>query len=195
MEQITKSRKARQTKYKSQFNSDLAYKWCMGAWSSLNQRTINGRYANEASVVSNPQQRSYLKKGRTLSLTKDEFFDWASSQEDLIDSIYASGDKPNVDRIDDSGNYDLDNIQIISATENRLKRKLKKGILRPYNVKYGKLYAMVTNRKAYLTSMQGKEIKDKPFDTLILTLPPSIVCDIILQSRGELQDAVDDTES
>jgi len=195
MEQITKSRKARQSKYKCQFTSDLAYRWCMGAWSSLNQRAVNGKYSNSESVTSNPQQISYHKKGRTLSVGKDEFFNWASSQENLIDSIYASGDRPNVDRVKEDGNYDLSNMQIISSKENRLKRNLKSGVIYPYELKYGKLYATVVNRKKYLSNMTDKDVKEKPFDTLILTLPPSIVCKIILKSREEMQDDVDDTES
>ena len=41
------------------------------------------------------------------------------------------------------------------------------------------------NRKQYLKAMANVDIKEQPFDVLILTLPPSKVCEIILKSREE----------
>jgi len=83
-------------------------------WSALNERTINGarpRWGHKAAM-------QYLSRGRKLLFSKDEFYSFCDANKNLILALYASGDKPSLDRKDTDGNYSLSNIRVLSLKEN-----------------------------------------------------------------------------
>jgi len=92
-------------------------------WNLLNGRTVNGYKAANNTNIKNLQ---YINKGIELRITKDEFYEWCNAQWDLIDSIYKSGEKPTIDRINSNGHYELSNMRIISMSENLARRKWRK---------------------------------------------------------------------
>lgn len=79
------------------------------AWGAINKRTVNG---------SNPTFSHYLKKGIRLEMTKNEFYNWCDDNKEKIQSFFDEEDSPSVDRIDSSKHYSIDNIRIISFSEN-----------------------------------------------------------------------------
>lgn len=87
-------------------------------FASINQRSIGGKYCNNKSVLKNNQQRSYHKKGITLEMTKQEFYDWMMSVKPIHDEIVARGDKSSINRIDSRKGYSVDNIELISLHKN-----------------------------------------------------------------------------
>lgn len=87
-------------------------------WEHVNRRTVNGRVPRWWCR----QARFYLEKGIRLEMTKKEFFDWCESQSKLILRLYAEGKTPSIDRIDSSGNYEINNIQILDMQLNIAKR-------------------------------------------------------------------------
>lgn len=91
-------------------------------WSSLNQRSINGKYTTSPSAQKCPQLKSYRDKGITIDLTYDQFKAWMLANETLHNEIVARGDKSSIDRIDESLGYNLDNIQLIPLHQNIEKR-------------------------------------------------------------------------
>ncbi len=87
-------------------------------WNSLNQRCVNGLYANSSSVKASPQFQSYHKKGITINISKDEFVAWMYLMKPVHESIVAKGEKSSIDRIDENKGYTIDNIRLISLHEN-----------------------------------------------------------------------------
>ena len=84
------------------------------AWHHLNLRTINGSHPGH-----NDRRISwYLDKGVRLEMTRDEFAAWCAEQWPLIQQVRASGEVVSLDRIDSDGHYSLDNIRILSLSEN-----------------------------------------------------------------------------
>lgn len=87
-------------------------------FSSINQRCIGGKYCNNKSVLKNNQQRSYHKKGITLEMTKQEFYDWMMSVKPIHDAIVANGDRSSINRIDSRKGYSVDNLELITLHKN-----------------------------------------------------------------------------
>lgn len=92
-------------------------------WKTLNQRCINGLYANSYSIQASKQMQSYHSKNIMLLLSKDDLYNFLKSQEDIMKKLIESGETPSLDRIDDTKNYELGNIQVISRRENIHKSK------------------------------------------------------------------------
>lgn len=92
-------------------------------WSSINTRTINGSHPH----WHDKRCARYLKKETRIEMTRAEFNNFCESHKDLIEDIYAAGQIPSIDRIDDKGHYSIDNIQIINLSENCRKAGLKYG--------------------------------------------------------------------
>lgn len=90
-------------------------------WQSINRRTVNGRVPRWWCK----QARFYLEKGIRLEMTKQEFYSWCAEQSSIIVEIYKQGEIPSIDRIDNEGNYRLDNLQVISMRENVARRNNK----------------------------------------------------------------------
>lgn len=85
------------------------------AWGNIQRRTINsGKRCTD---------KSYERKKRLLLMTKDEFYFWLESQRAIIEEMYANGKTPSIDRIDNNGNYSIDNIQCIELIQNIRKDK------------------------------------------------------------------------
>lgn len=92
-------------------------------WKSLNQRCVNGRYANSPSIISNYQHISYHKKGIMIELTKAELKQFWTKNVELVKSILTSGGTPTIDRIDDNKHYTVDNIQVLDRKANITKSR------------------------------------------------------------------------
>ena len=103
------------------FESRQVYLWTLEKWATINQRTINGAYANSRSSARNPQQISYLKKNIRLEMSKEEFFNFFAAQEFTILEMMNNYLRPSIDRIDNEKGYSADNIQIIPLIDNIVK--------------------------------------------------------------------------
>lgn len=88
-------------------------------WNTLNQRSVNGRPQRT------PRNESYFRRGTRLEFTKVEFCAWVSDHWPEFQAIYESGRTPSIDRVDNSKNYSLDNIQVIDLRENMAKDRRK----------------------------------------------------------------------
>ena len=77
------------------------------------------------------ESKSY--QNRKLLFTKEEFIEWLDKNDTLFKKLYnnwveSNYDKklsPSIDRIDNDGDYSLDNIQLITVIENIRKTKAK----------------------------------------------------------------------
>lgn len=86
-------------------------------WGHMKNRCINtGKY--------DKRNKSYFDKKIKLLISKEEFYSWCEVNKDLILSIYARGESPSVDRIDNLGHYTLNNMQILSFSDNLRKRRM-----------------------------------------------------------------------
>lgn len=83
-------------------------------WTSINTRTINGSYPRWYDKIN----ARYLKKGVRLEMTREEFNVFCELHKDLIENMYTNGQIPSIDRINPDGHYSINNIQIISFSEN-----------------------------------------------------------------------------
>lgn len=104
--------------FKQTKETNPCYYYAAQLWKTLNQRCVNGLWANSPAVQKSPQMISYHNKGILLKLTKDELFKFWKDNEALVKEIISNGDKPTLDRINDNGHYSLDNIQILSLKHN-----------------------------------------------------------------------------
>ena len=136
----------RQPKFslRNKFTTSLVYMWTNEKWASINQRTINGKYAKGKCASHNPQQQSYLNKGIRLDMDVVEFYDYCSDNEVSILAMIGDNMRPSIDRIDDAKGYSLDNIQIIPLIDNITKGKAIN------NIVYDKLTYQLRNRRQYL---------------------------------------------
>lgn len=131
---------------KGQVRGDaVVAKWVSNKWLTINQRTVNGQYANSPSVRNNPQQRSYLAKGIRLEMTKEEFISYCSDNYDKIRSMMDAGERPSIDRVCDDCPYSIDNIHIIPLIDNLTKDKQASN-----RKKVSKLAYTIINRKQYI---------------------------------------------
>lgn len=77
------------------------------------------------------RQSEYTKKGVMVEMSKKDFYFWCETQKPIIFYMFSMGVKPTIDRIDGTKNYSLENIQILSWSDNSKKqaRKLSKPII------------------------------------------------------------------
>lgn len=103
-------------------------------WNSINQRTINGSHPRWDDRC----HRSYLERGIRLEMTREEFKAFCLANKDLIEGMYKEGKVPSLDRIDGDGHYSINNIQIISMSDNCRKSAIethkKKAIIKSGDV-------------------------------------------------------------
>lgn len=95
-------------------------------WSSIQQRTINGKYSTSLTAQTNPQFKSYHKRGITVNMSFEEFRAWMLSVEEIHNNIIKTGDNSSVDRINEDKGYEIGNIQLIPLHSNIEKRYNKK---------------------------------------------------------------------
>lgn len=88
-------------------------------WKDLNKRTING---SQSVRLAKKNNSSYRNKQVELQLTKDEFYSFCDDNQQVIKSIYESGEVPSIGRVDSNGHYSLDNMRIIPLSQN-IRRK------------------------------------------------------------------------
>lgn len=127
-------------------------------WSSINQRTSNGKYNSSNSAINSPQYKSYHRKNITVNMTKDEFITWMLSVEETHNKIIATGQKSSIDRIDDNKGYEIGNLQLISLHENIEKRV---GKICDYQKPEEKLKNTLYNKKVYDRNLKGIDIPKK----------------------------------
>lgn len=121
-------------------------------WCSINQRCVNGKYANAPSIQKSPQIQSYHKKGIALNITKEEFTTWMLSVEDNFMLLLQNNKKPSIDRIDETKGYEIGNLQILSLHENIEKRI---GKTCNYTKPEDKLKKSLHNKKIYDRKVKG----------------------------------------
>lgn len=124
------------------------------SYTSVSQRATNGKYANAPSVLANQQQNSYHKKNIQLLISKEEWFDFWKSQEELVLKIIETGDIPSIDRVDSNKDYTLDNIRILPLSENR--RKCKNSNYTPKD----RMTTKQRNRMAYEKNHPGARVNN-----------------------------------
>lgn len=83
----------------------LAYFKC-NTWNNIRKRVINGK--------PDIRNQSYIRKGIMLKMTKEEFYSWCDSVWEIASKLR----KPSIDRIDNEGHYELNNIQVIEHADN-----------------------------------------------------------------------------
>jgi len=83
-------------------------------WKGLNRRTVNG----SSPQFKNKANASYFKKGIRLEITKSELDAFCEANKQLILELYEKGTIPTIDRINSNDHYRLDNIRILSRSDN-----------------------------------------------------------------------------
>jgi hypothetical protein len=101
------------------------------------EKTINGflmrLYRNMKSRISGVQKEKYhLYEGKEL-LSKDEFYEWAKSNDTFLvlfdeykKNEYDRRLAPSVDRIDSSKGYEISNMEFVTHSENSRRGSLSK---------------------------------------------------------------------
>ena len=84
-------------------------------WGNLHVRCCNGKHCQTIRTKKNKTYASVY-----LLISRDEFISFCIENEALILSLK----RPSLDRIDDRGNYTLDNIQIMELGDNIRKSKM-----------------------------------------------------------------------
>lgn len=133
--------------------TDPVYYFTEQNWKTLNQKCVNGRYCNSESVRNSPQMQSYHKQNIELHITKEQLYQFWKDNESKVREIMAKGQTPTIDRINDNGHYSLDNIQILSLTDNIHKSRGYAKNPKPYDKESRKN----DNRKQYLKNKKNKE--------------------------------------
>lgn len=126
MDRETKNRLQRERRLKSNNAETKRY-----------EKTINGflmrLYRNMKSRISGVQKEKYhLYEGKEL-LSKDEFYEWAKSNDTFLalfdeykKNEYDRRLAPSVDRIDSSKGYELSNMEFVTHSENSRRGSLSK---------------------------------------------------------------------
>jgi hypothetical protein len=126
MDRETKNRLQRERRLKSNNVETKRY-----------EKTINGflmrLYRNMKSRISGVQKEKYhLYEGKEL-LSKDEFYEWAKSNDTFLvlfdeykKNEYDRRLAPSVDRIDSSKGYELSNMEFVTHSENSRRGSLSK---------------------------------------------------------------------
>lgn len=134
------------------FNVDLWFKIMRNRFCSLSERAINGRYST---VGHKPQSTSYHNRSVTIEMTKEEYLAWVMSPAVIAQAewFYSKRINPDIDRIDDTKGYSVDNIQLLDHHLN-VEKKVGKPCawksareleaIRPSNYR--------SNRRAYIKS-------------------------------------------
>lgn len=99
---------------------------CYNRFRSMQQRCINGKYANEISVQNNAQHISYKKRKITLEMTREEFVNWMLENRHIHEAIVANGDISSVDRINENEGYKIGNLQLLALHKN-IQKRFQKG--------------------------------------------------------------------
>lgn len=103
----------------------------------MNQRCVNGRYANSVSIKNSPQMKSYHNKNIKINLSKEQMEEFWKSNFEQAQKIINSGKNPMIMRMDISKDYTIDNIKI--------------GIRQSISgYKYNKDKKKIENKKRYL---------------------------------------------
>lgn len=134
-------------------------KWAIGKWCAINQRTINGAYSHEGSVAPNRQQASYIAKGVRIDMTFDEWHSYCFSHEQEILAMLKAGQRPSVDRLDETKGYQLDNIQVIPLISN-----MRKGRETTDYTATDPIIRQIANRTIYRTSHAGLVYQPRVID-------------------------------
>lgn len=129
--------------------SKEVYNWTNSHWRVINQRTVNGKYSKNPSIVSNPQVKSYHAKGVEVRMTALEFHTFVARNIQTYVDIVNKGGRPSIDRIDGDGHYEVSNLRIISNRDNIMKRFGKEG--QTPKTYINKLEKTIRNRKSYIT--------------------------------------------
>ncbi len=94
----------------------------MGKRLSAN-RISNLYYGMVHRCGSNSFSKSYYRKGIKVKVSKEDFIDW------YLKSFDSSLEFPEIDRIDNNGDYELSNMRIIEKSYNVRKDSSKKAII------------------------------------------------------------------
>ncbi|MGZ3802838.1 MAG: hypothetical protein ACXVB4_01415 [Pseudobdellovibrionaceae bacterium] len=84
-------------------------------WKNLTQRCANSGAHQD---WSNPKKRRYYLSGIKLLITKEQFYKWCELNWKFISEFYQRGITPSIDRINSKLHYTLENIRVISHSEN-----------------------------------------------------------------------------
>jgi hypothetical protein len=106
--------KARSTGNPARKRGTLEYFKC-NTWNNIKKRTVN--------YNPDPRNKSYIKKGIELQMSKEEFYAWC----DLNWEVIRTMKKPSIDRIDSNLHYSLDNIQVLEHLDNIKKSWRERG--------------------------------------------------------------------
>lgn len=87
----------------------LEYFKC-NTWNNIRKRVVNGK--------PNPRNKSYIRKGIELRMSKEQFYNWCDTHKEKVLTMK----KPSIDRLDSNGHYELANIQILEHSDNLAKR-------------------------------------------------------------------------
>ena len=142
-----------------QYKTIEVRKWAVGKWSTINQRTINGAYAHEGSVTTNRQQASYLAKGVRIDMSFNDWHSYCISHEQEILDMIKAGQRPSVDRLDESKGYQIDNLQIIPLIKN-----IRKGRADSEYAVGDPLVKQIANRTTYRSSHAGIQYQPRVID-------------------------------
>lgn len=175
--------------WRHRFATSEVYDWTMNKWNTINQRTVNGQYVRELASSINPQHMSYLKKGIRIEISKEDFFDYCSDNEQKILEMMVNGQRPSIDRIDIEKDYTLENIQVIPLMKNLTKDRAGN----PSESRVGDPMVRLGNRKVYLAT--HPDTKDIRFSDKLLEVDKPMY---ILRAVGVWDSRLDepyDTES
>ena len=90
-------------------------------WYSINVRTVNGCNIQ----IDNRSANRYRSNGVKLKMSKEEYYSWCNKRKSKILKMHHAGKRPSIDRIDDNGDYAIDNLRIISFKK-KLRVRFKK---------------------------------------------------------------------
>lgn len=96
-------------------NYDPIKKFINVTWTNINRRTVNGLKPN----LKSRGTRRYIERNIRLEFSRQEFSAWVYSQRAAFEALKLAGQRPSINRIDSTGNYTLENINIISLDQNR----------------------------------------------------------------------------
>lgn len=92
-------------------------------YAAICQRCVNSKYSQGNKASKNPQTVSYLNKNLSVEFSLVEFRNWMMEQKPRFDSLK----QPTISRIDQKGNYTLENLEIIEKKETYKKREVNRG--------------------------------------------------------------------
>lgn len=160
--------------WSNRFTSREVYLWTCNKWSTINQRTVNGKYVNQPACSLNAQHRSYLAKGIMIDMTQEEFYDWCSSNENKILQMMKAGERPSIDRICDECSYSIDNIHIIPLISN-----MRKDSTSTKTSFRDKTQYTLKNRQVYITNHEGYAYKELIIDYYLKNYPVKFVLECV----------------